>query len=55
MRPFHRDEFYNVLSNKIVKRLLNERRKQIDYLNTFGFSNPFTPIQILIDSLNRVR
>ena len=52
MRPFHRDEFYNVSANKIVKILMNERRKQIDILFTFGFSSPFSPLQSLIDQLH---
>ena len=58
MRPFHRDEFYNLSANKIVMILMNERRKQIDILLTFGFSSPFSPLNELVDqlhSLNRVK
>lgn len=57
MRPLYKDEFYNVSANKIVMILMNERRKQIDILLTFGFSSPFSPLQSLIDqlhSLNRI-
>jgi hypothetical protein len=51
MRELYMHEIHGYMDEKIMNKLLSSTIKQLDALNTFGFSRPFRLLQELAEQL----